>query len=87
MKYPLALLCAAALTSTAAFAEEDSRSGGKETSTFDKLDKDADGQLSQEELSGTALSDNFDRLDGNSDGYVSKREFQRNTSSRPKSSY
>lgn len=86
MKYPLALLCSAALMSTAALANDDTRSSEK-PSTFETLDKNSDGQLSQEELAGTALASSFDQLDGNSDGQVSKREFQRNTKSKPKSNY
>jgi hypothetical protein len=86
MKLPLVLLCSAALAPAAALADDTTRSGEK-PGTFESLDKNSDGQLSQEELSGTALASSFDQLDGNSDGAVSKREFQRNTQSKPKRDY
>jgi Ca2+-binding EF-hand superfamily protein len=87
MKYPIVLLCSAALLSTAALAgEEKSKEGAN--ATFETLDADADGKLSRDEVSGnSSLSGNFAALDGNSDGFVSKREFQRNTMPKPRSSY
>jgi Ca2+-binding EF-hand superfamily protein len=79
MKYHLILLSCAALASTGALAD-DSKSGKGATSTFEALDKDADGKLSQEEVAGNdTLSSNFAKLDANSDGFVSKGEFRRNT--------
>jgi Ca2+-binding EF-hand superfamily protein len=81
MKYQIILLASAALFAAAAIAGDDKAKGA--TSTFEALDKDADGKLSQEEVSGNdSLAGNFDRLDSNSDGFVSKREFRRNTMKR-----
>lgn len=85
MKYSL-VLCSAALMTTAAistaFANDENASKDKQ-GTFASLDKDSDGRLTQEELSGTGLSGSFSELDGNSDGYISKGEFRRNTRSKP----
>ena len=85
MKYQIILLASAALVSTAAMAGDDESKHSKgKTTVFETLDKDADGKLTQEELSGNeALSASFSRLDGDKDGFVSKREFQRNTVRKP----
>lgn len=81
MKYQLILLSSVALLSAPAFAEDDK--SGKSASTFEMLDKDSDGKLTQEEVAGNeSLAANFGRLDSNSDGVVSKREFRRNTMKR-----
>jgi Ca2+-binding EF-hand superfamily protein len=86
MKYQVILLASAALVSTAAIAGDDKDAKGA-TSTFQALDKDADGKLSQEEVAGnTGLSGSFEKLDSNSDGFISKREFNRNTMRKPASS-
>lgn len=85
MKYPLLLLCVAALASTPALSQDETTSKDKQPGTFASLDKDSDGQLSQDELASTGLASSFTELDGNSDGFVSKREFRRNTRSKPAS--
>jgi Ca2+-binding EF-hand superfamily protein len=84
MKYQIILLASAALVSAAALADdrEDKDTRGA-SSTFEMLDKDSDGKLSEEEVAGNdKLSGSFDRLDSNDDGFVSKREFRRNTMKR-----
>jgi hypothetical protein len=78
MKYQLVLVCSAALISGAALANDDKASG--KAGTFETLDTDSDGKLSQEEVAGNdGVASNFAALDGNSDGFISKREFRRNT--------
>jgi Ca2+-binding EF-hand superfamily protein len=84
MKYQIILLASAALVSTAAMAGDNEKQSKSETSAFEMLDKDADGKLTQEEVSGNeTLSASFTRLDGDNDGVISKREFQRNTRRKP----
>lgn len=87
MRYQIILLASTALFAAAAVADDrDDKDGSSATSTFEMLDKDSDGKLSQEEVSGNdTLSGSFERLDSNDDGFVSKREFRRNTMKRPAS--
>lgn len=44
---------------------------------FDGFDKDKDGKLSREEITGKSdyLTQNFDKLDANKDGFLSWEEF------------
>lgn len=78
MKSNLIILCAAALLSTAAMANETESSEKK--GTFASLDADGDGKLSREEASTHAgLASNFTAIDGNSDGFITEREYRRNT--------
>ena len=86
MKHSLAILCSAALLSTAALAED--KPSTKDPDMFGTLDADGDGKISKTEATGNEdLARNFDTLDGNSDGYVTKREFRRNTMPKPKPAY
>jgi len=78
MKYPLIVLCAAALASTAAFAEDSSPAKGS-GDLFKTVDTNADGKVTKEEAAtNTSFEKNFSALDGNSDGIVTEREYRRN---------
>ena len=78
MKYPMLVLCAVALTSTA-LAEDPSSTKGT-GDLFATVDADADGKVTKEEAATNAsFEKNFAALDGNSDGVVTEREYQRNT--------
>jgi hypothetical protein len=78
MKYPMIVLCAVALTSTA-LAEDPSNTKGS-TDVFTTVDRDADGKVTKEEAATNAsFEKNFAALDGNSDGVVTEREYHRNT--------
>jgi hypothetical protein len=82
-----AVLCAAALLSTAAIADDTPRKSSA-TDAFSSLDADGDEKLSKDEAAGNEdLASRFEKLDGNSDGFVSKREFRRHTMPKPKPSY
>jgi hypothetical protein len=90
MKYPLAILCSAALLSGAALAgdKEHDKSGAAKSDTFASLDTNSDGKLSPEEVSGhSSLKESWTNLDSDSDGFVSKKEFKRNTMPKEKASY
>jgi len=85
MKTRLILMCAAALLSTAALADDKMEEKGS-GDAFKALDTDGDGKVSKSEAAANEhVANSFDKLDGNSDGYVTKREWQRNTMRRPKS--
>jgi hypothetical protein len=81
MKTRLILLCSAALLTTAALANDNSkRDGAGSTDVFKALDTDGDGKVSKSEAAANeSFANSFDRLDGNSDGFVTKREYHRNT--------
>jgi Ca2+-binding EF-hand superfamily protein len=84
MKYQIVLLASAALVATAVVAGDGEKKTKGASSTFEMLDKDSDGKLSREEISGSeSLTANFTMLDSDSDGYVSKGEFKRNTRAKP----
>jgi Ca2+-binding EF-hand superfamily protein len=86
MKYPIILLCAAALTSGAALAGEKPASSAGDT--FKQLDQDSDGRISATEAEANpSVAANFRTLDGDSDGFVTKREFRRNTQPKPDREY
>lgn len=79
MKTRLIVLCAAALLSTAALADDKAESKGS-GGVFATLDTDGDGKVSKSEAEANhSFAANFDKLDGNSDGFVTKREYQRHT--------
>ena len=83
MKYPMLVLCAVALTSTA--LAEDPSSTKSSGDLFTMVDADGDGKVTKEEAATNAsFEKNFDALDGNSDGVVTEREYQRNTMHKPK---
>jgi Ca2+-binding EF-hand superfamily protein len=89
MKHKFAFVCAAAfaLVSTAALAEGDAKPKNSVEAKFESLDKDADGRLSKEELSGDkGLSWSFSTIDGNSDGYVTMDEFRAKVKMKPATS-
>lgn len=83
----LVLLLALASAPVTALAErpspEDgplmSRSGSMEAPlvkrSFEALDTDHDGQLSQAETVGASLTDSFWELDHNRDGFLSRQEY------------
>jgi Ca2+-binding EF-hand superfamily protein len=78
MKYPMLVLCAVALTSTA--LAEDPSSTKSSGDLFTMVDADGDGKVTKEEAATNAsFEKNFAALDGNSDGVVTEREYQRNT--------
>ena len=52
----------------------------QDTRLFEKLDRDGDGYLSDEEVSRSECSgliEAFDRLDVNGDGFLTKQEYDR----------
>ena len=86
MKHKLAFVCAVALVSTAALADQDAKPKKGVEAKFESLDKDADGRLSREELSSdSSLSGSFSTIDGNSDGYVTMEEFRAKVKTKPSS--
>jgi Ca2+-binding EF-hand superfamily protein len=89
MKHQLVILAAAAaLVATAVVAGDGEKKPQGASSTFEMLDKDSDGKLSREEISGSEnLAASFAMLDKDSDGFVSKGEFRRNTRTKPDSGY
>jgi Ca2+-binding EF-hand superfamily protein len=42
---------------------------------FERLDKNADGRLSRDEVKGTPYEEHFDEIDANKDGKIDLREF------------
>ena len=87
MKHKIAFVCAAALLTSAAFAEDAAKPKSGVEAKFESLDKDADGRLSKEELSSdSGLSGSFHTIDGNSDGYVTKEEFRAKVKTKPSNS-
>jgi Ca2+-binding EF-hand superfamily protein len=88
LKPHLALLCSAALLSTAALADDDTQRTKASSDSFAALDADGDGKVSKDEAAGHEdIVNSFDRLDRDRDGFVTKREFRRNTMPKPKPSY
>jgi Ca2+-binding EF-hand superfamily protein len=86
MKHKFAFMCAAALLSTAALAEDDNKPKSGVEAKFESLDKDTDGRLSKEELSSdSSLSGSFSTIDGDADGYVTKEEFRAKVKTKPTS--
>jgi len=81
MKYVL-ITAAAALLAVTAFADETMAS-----TTFESLDKNADGRITVSEATADkSLASNFATADANSDGAVSKEEFAKwKTMAQPKS--
>ena len=78
MKYPLIVLCAAALASSAVIANDETRSKDS-NDLFSTVDADSDGKVSKEEAAANpSFEKNFDALDGNHDGTVTEREYRRN---------
>ena len=87
MKYRLIVLCSAALASTAAIADDTTRT--KESADiFKTVDADADGKVSKQEAAANAsFASNFSALDKDSDGFVTKSEFRKNTMPKPDRQY
>ena len=85
MKYPLLLLCTAALATSVAMANEESRAKDS-NDLFAAVDTNADGNVSKEEAAANpSFEKNFDALDGNHDGTVTEREYRRNAMPKKKS--
>ena len=85
MKYPLLLLCTAALASGVTLANEESRTKDP-NDLFATVDTNADGNVSKEEAAANpSFEKNFDALDGNHDGTVTEREYRRNVIPKKKS--
>ena len=79
MKYRFIVLFGAALLSTAAIADDTKPAKGA-NATFESLDKDSDGRLSQSEsTTSNTVSSQFASLDRDGDGYITKDEFKANT--------
>lgn len=62
------IFAATALFSVGALAQGDMPS-------FDELDEDGDGEVTQEEAQGSKLEDKFDEIDQDGDGRISQQEF------------
>ena len=79
MKHPLIFLCAAALASSVAMANDESRAKDS-NDVFATVDADSDGKVSKEEaVANPSFQKHFDALDGNHDGTVTEREYRRNS--------
>ena len=86
MNHKFVFVCAAALLSAAAFAEDAKPKKGVEA-RFESIDKNADGKLTQEELAGDSkLSGMFSTLDRDGDGAVTLEEFRAKVQVKPGSS-
>ena len=78
MKVLIALFAAALFTTAIADDQTSKHDGGKsmQTKSFDKLDKNQDGQLSRTEAQqDTGLSTAFASVDQDADGFVTKSEY------------
>lgn len=75
MKLKIATI-ACLILSTSAFAQSSGQGQERpqgEPPSFDQLDSNGDGYLSQDEVKGP-LADDFSKIDSNGDGYISEDE-------------
>lgn len=61
-------------------SQSPAQSDTPETPTFEQLDANADGAISNDEAQDTWLADSFSQIDVNQDGYVTKAEYDAATS-------